>query len=213
MKLSIETRAAWKAHGAQALVVLCHRIHQFKSNSKTLNTWVRQVLCSEAAYKKRVEWVSKQHSRLSWLQIPNEPKLVISLDLLPHSLRQGLSYAEKPIFLLAGLISLQVSMLPNAACTCDTKDSTHAFQHAQKSKTSLFSIAPSDLLVGVLQTHHKSFICITLYMTVIASDKFNRAQFSSAYARHGPHYFKASTPLLSYGIQTKTCQVLVQFYN
>lgn len=50
-------------------------------------------------------------------------------------------------------------------------------------------------------------------MIVIASDKFNRAQFSSAYAGHGPHDFKASILFLSYGIQTKTCQVLVQFYN
>lgn len=196
MKLSTETTATWKTHGPQALVVLCHGIYQLKSNSRTLNIWIRISLakCFTQRLLVKKGWVGLQTAGQTVMQIPNEAKLVISLDLLPHSLKQGLSYTEKQIFLLAGFISPQIRMLPDAASTCNAKLPPTLFNmHKSLKQAYEFSLASSDVLVGVLQTQHKSFICTMLYMIVIESGKLNRIQFSSAYAGHGPHYSKAST--------------------
>lgn len=89
MKLSIETRATWKAHGAQALVVLCHGIHQFKSNSRILNTWIRISLakCFSQRLLAKKGWVglwtagqTVMTTNPKWRKTCHQPRLVASLS-------------------------------------------------------------------------------------------------------------------------------------
>lgn len=145
MKLSIETRATWKAHGAQALVVLCHGIHQFKSNSRILNTWIRISLakCFTQRLLAKKGWVglwtagqTVMTTNPKWSKTCHQPRLVASLS-------EALNYTEKKVFLLAGFISPQAGMLPWCSFHLQCQASTHAFQQAQKSKTSLWILYSS----------------------------------------------------------------------
>lgn len=214
MKWRIETRATWKGDRDQTLAVLCRGIHQFKSNSRGLNIWTRISLgkCSMPrllAYKKGLS-----------LQIAGKTVITANpkwSETLLSRPRFGASLWEVGLK-LDWEESLSPSWLDQSWGWCATRCSshlrcTHAFHHAQDSSISLWILCGSlcPFSGPAPDTQQKGFICTMLYTKVIASDKFNRVQVSGAYAGHGPHYFKASILLFSYGIQTKTCQILVCF--
>lgn len=91
MKWSTETRATWKGDRAQPLVVSCCGIHQFKSNSSSLNIWTS--ISSGKCFTQRLlikkDRMSLQIARKTvttanpkWSETPFN-----SLDLVPHSVR------------------------------------------------------------------------------------------------------------------------------